>query len=216
MGGLGRVLRKIKRWMLSRFLYYPHQVSKGEWETEYFGGQWDFLRNSNELAHNSLIAGFFHHYGNGRAVLDVGCGEGVLQEILAGMSYARYLGVDLSDEAIRRAQHKQSPTTAFVSGDATRFSPSGLFDVIVFNECLYYFDDPLSVLKRYEAFLQTGGVFVVSMFVQNESRHIWRVVDASYRVQNSVSVTNETRASWVVKVLRPKVGGGASGVMKSV
>ncbi|WP_373067376.1 trans-aconitate 2-methyltransferase, partial [Gemmatimonas sp.] len=85
-------------------------------------------------------------------MLDVGCGEGVFQEQLRGAAGA-YLGVDF-EAAIAKAQHKANADTRFVVGDMNEFTTTELFDVVVFNESIYYLHDTAAGLQRYERFLR--------------------------------------------------------------
>ena len=54
--------------------------------------------------------------------------------------YRRYVGVDLSEEAIAKARTRiaQTPNSSasFVVADALGYAPSEQFDVIIFNESL--------------------------------------------------------------------------------
>jgi hypothetical protein len=112
-------------------------------------------------------------YRGGGAVLDVGCGEGLLG----------YFGIDQ------------------INGiDANTYEPDGRFAVIVFNESLYYFADPLACLRRYERWLD--GVFVISMYGVSKNRRVWRELESAYRVVDAGRARGRGR-SWDVKVLRP-------------
>src|SRR5207253_1016155 len=69
------------------------------------------------------------------------------------------------EAAIRQAAGRQEPKTAFAPADAETYAPPPeRWDAIVFNECVYYFNDPVGTVRRYEAFLDEGGVFIVSSF----------------------------------------------------
>ncbi|HEX3127388.1 MAG TPA: class I SAM-dependent methyltransferase, partial [Thermoanaerobaculia bacterium] len=134
----------------------------------------------------------------------IGCGEGILQERLDPARYSRYVGVDVSAEAIQRAAGNEK--TTFLCADAAVWQPEGTFDLVVFNECLEYFDDPLAVVRRYEPALVPGGAFLVSMFTGVETARtlrIWRWLESVYAVEDSTRVTNRAGISWILKVLKP-------------
>ena len=61
------------------------------------------LKEIGELAHYSAIVGYCYYLNKSGTILDIGCGEGILQERLRSLNYSRYVGVDISAKAIRRA-----------------------------------------------------------------------------------------------------------------
>lgn len=198
---------KLKHWLFKLLMYGQIQITREEWEAEYSNGQWDILRQIDELAHYSVIVGYCHYFKNSGAILDIGCGEGILQERLNPCKHSRYVGVDISAEVIRRASHKQDERTFFVRADASKYSPNEQFDIIVFNECLYYFENPLSIMERYERFLKKGGVFIISMYVTARTKRIWKMLDTVYSAAHEVRVSNKSGHSWTIKVLMCSVGG---------
>lgn len=137
-------------------------VSGEVWETEYSGEKWNFLGNISELGRYSVIAGYISYLKPQAAVLDVGCGEGILFEKYKGQGYSRYLGIDISQVAIDRLADRQNEKTCFMSADAENFEPTELFDVIVFNESLYYFHHPLVGVAKYCKALKPNGLIIVS------------------------------------------------------
>ncbi|RJP74567.1 MAG: class I SAM-dependent methyltransferase [Candidatus Zixiibacteriota bacterium] len=170
---------------------------------EYEAGLGDYLRNLDELAYYSLIAGYFRHLKPGGSLLDVGCGEGLLQQRLGPEAYRRYVGIDLSTEAIRRAAARADGKTCFLRADAREYDPGVRFDAIVFTETLYYLEDPGAELLRYRDFLEPGGLFLISMR-DLESRHsLWDWLDQTFPVLDTVRVTNRSGTAWTIKVFQP-------------
>jgi hypothetical protein len=49
-----------------------------EWEKQYLFGKWKFMNQIDELALYSVIVGYIEYLKPGGAILDVGCGEGIL------------------------------------------------------------------------------------------------------------------------------------------
>ena len=94
------------------------------------------------------------HLKPGGAVLDVGCGQGVLARRLANSSYSRYVGIDLSGSAISVAQQQPPERSSFFAADCEDYSPTEQFDVIVFNEVLCCLHDPLRTVERYARSLE--------------------------------------------------------------
>src|SRR5271166_4756587 len=84
--------------------YRKTEISRKRWEQDYAEGRWQYLENVRQLAHYSLIMGYYMYYRPHSSVLDVGCGHGVLQRRLRALGYARYVGVDTSQHAIDQAK----------------------------------------------------------------------------------------------------------------
>ena len=85
----------------------------------------------------------------------MGCGEGIIQEKIGTFNYNKYLGIDISDEAIKKGMNKKNEKTFFQLVDIFNFNTNETFDVIIFNEILYYIDKNkiLGLMKQYEKFL---------------------------------------------------------------
>ena len=193
----------------------PFRVNRQQWERQYAHGEWDCLRRIDELAHYSAIAGYCRYLKDSGSILDIGCGEGILRNALRGFEYSRYVGVDIAAEAIRRASRIQDDRACFVRANAERYDPGRRFDIIVFNECLYYFDDPAGVLRRYEGSLAKGGIVIVSMHATERSRRIWKAIENDHRAEDEVQVTHRSGVSWTIKVFVPARSGEVEGKAQS-
>jgi 2-polyprenyl-3-methyl-5-hydroxy-6-metoxy-1,4-benzoquinol methylase len=201
-----RVSNAYKRAVSSVKPYQPMDGGRELLDRQYATGVWDYLRGLEELSRFSVIAGYCHYLKNQGSILEIGCGEGLLPERFDGAKYSRYVGVDISAEAVRRAAARENAKTSFITADAAVYVTAERFDVIVFNECLEYFSDPLSVVRRYEPFLREHGIFIVSMFVGLDTARtsrIWRSLGAVYTPRAVTRVTNEDRYTWIIKVFSP-------------
>lgn len=172
------------------------------WE-ESAPADWGFLRNIDELAHYSVIVGYVNHFKQQANVLDVGCGEGLLEEKLRISGYKSYLGFDLDTRMIEVAQDKQNEHTSFKTDNIETFETNTQFDAIVFNEVLYYAADPIATFKRYISYLSSNGIIVVSMFEDPQSNDTWKLIDSTYKAFDNVQITNGKGTSWQVKCYCP-------------
>ena len=176
------------------------------WEAQYAAGRWDFLGELSELARFSVLAGYICHLKPGGAVLDVGCGQGVLLRRLPSSSYSKYLGIDLSGSAIAVAQNQQNERSAFLVADCEHYAPAERFDVIVFNEVLSCLRDPLRAVERYARSLNPGGIMLMSnCMAARGSASLLRELKRAYSTVDEVRVVHSGRqVSWVCTALRPR------------
>jgi 2-polyprenyl-3-methyl-5-hydroxy-6-metoxy-1,4-benzoquinol methylase len=201
---IGRpIVRLLKQWKFRLLPYRPDPSTPADFEVQYAGGQWDYLKGLSELVHYSVIIGYCQHLKPAGALLDLACGEGILQERLDATKYTRYVGVDASAGAIGRALPRQNAKTSFVTADVQTYVPDGRFDVIIFNECLYYFKDPLATVRRYEPFLTKGGLFIISICDHGSTLPIWKMLETLYFPLDAVQVCHQSHLSWTIKVLAP-------------
>ena len=166
----------------------------------YASGGWSYQRDIVETHRYSIINGWIDYYfpSANRKVLDVGCGEGILQK---RMTYSKYVGVDLNDEAIRLAQSRVNENTEFICAPAQEYEPNDQFDVIVFNESLYYIPDPIAVVEKYRAHLSTDGILIICMFQTYLGRKIWGQLEKTNMIQlYSAKISNEIGFASIVKL----------------
>jgi 2-polyprenyl-3-methyl-5-hydroxy-6-metoxy-1,4-benzoquinol methylase len=178
--------------------------SQRRWNREYVAGSWDWLARLDEMAHHAVVAGYVAHMKPGGTVLDVGCGEGLLLDHLRGAA-GGYLGVDFREAVARGMARRGTPAARFLAADMNDFTTDERFDVVVFNESIYYLTDGVQGLIRYDRFLKPGGVVLLSMHGHPRNDRLWAQVEESYTVVDGVTITNQAGTTWRVKALVPRV-----------
>lgn len=183
--------------------YRPQRVSAETWDQEYRSGQWDYLRRMDSLAGLISILGYCQ-YLNPASILDVGCGEGLLAEKLKVLPYSSYLGIDVSREAIASATTRLGDVRSrFAVADAASFQEDTRFDVIIFNQSLYYLTDPARVMMHYRGLLSPQGRIIVSMVHNARTRAAWPLVESVLRVEDAMTIT-QGKGQVTTKVLLPR------------
>jgi 2-polyprenyl-3-methyl-5-hydroxy-6-metoxy-1,4-benzoquinol methylase len=201
----GEVANRTRRALSLLMPYRPMEHGKQVLDAQYARAEWDYLRSIGELPRFGVVSAYCRLLATKGSLLEIGCGEGILVEQLDRGRFAHVTGVDISSVAVERARVLEDDRTDFVCADAESFTTDRTFDLIVFNEVLEYFDDPLSVVQRYEQFMQQDGHFVVSMFsapYTARTRHIWRQLESRYDVVAHTKVSTHRDYLWNVKVLR--------------
>jgi len=176
--------------------------SADQWNLEHLAGHYDSLRDVEQMAHYSILAGLIKHFKVGRTILDIGCGEGLLLDHVGKEDFKSYLGVDISEVALRNAELRSNKKASFLLADAKSLKLRERFDCIVFNEILYSFPNPLEVIDHYRPLLKKNGCFLTSNFIW--SRKITSLINrlnSSYNCRHQVRVSNEC-GTWVCAIYK--------------
>jgi 2-polyprenyl-6-hydroxyphenyl methylase/3-demethylubiquinone-9 3-methyltransferase len=121
----------------------------------------------------------------GKRVLDVGCGGGILADAMARKG-ANVLGIDLSAKALKVAQlHAlEAGTTSVeyreVSAEALAAEQPAGFDVVTCMEMLEHVPDPGSIVRSCAALVKPGGWVFFSTINRNPKSFLFAIVGAEY------------------------------------
>jgi len=121
---------------------------------------------------------------NGKKVLDVGCGGGILAEAMAGAG-AAVSGIDLSDKALKVArlhlfESGKSVDYKLVSAEDFAAQHAGEFDIVTCMEMLEHVPDPASVVAACSRLVKPGGWVFFSTLNRNAKSYLFAVVGAEY------------------------------------
>ena len=127
---------------------------------------------------NPLRVGFIRERCelNGKKILDVGCGGGILSEALSSLG-AKVTGIDASDNTIGVAMShskKVGSNVKFLKNTIEEFKsshPEEKFDVITCLEMLEHVPSPADIVKICSEMLEDGGDIFFSTINRNPSRN---------------------------------------------
>lgn len=192
-----------------RFLAWEQRRFKGDvpvardaWEQQYRGGNWSILAQLDELARYMVLVGYLQYLKPNAAVLDVGCGEGLLLRYYRPYGYARYVGVDISETALAKARHGENETTTFVCADAETYEPTERFDAVVLNGILCYFYDPIGTAERYAHAIKPDGLLLVCAYVPSRREvATLRALTMRFPAVDETTIKSGAK-TWVCSVLQ--------------
>lgn len=121
---------------------------------------------------------------NGKKVLDIGCGGGILTESLA-KSGAEAFGIDMSEKLIRVAkQHAQENALQInyqlITAEEFAEQHAQEFDVITCMEMLEHVPEPLNILLAAAKLLKPKGKLFVSTINRNLKSYLMAIIGAEY------------------------------------
>jgi 2-polyprenyl-6-hydroxyphenyl methylase/3-demethylubiquinone-9 3-methyltransferase len=121
---------------------------------------------------------------NGKQVLDVGCGGGILSESMARCG-AQVSGIDLAEKSLQVAQlHALESGLAVeyrcIAVEALAEEKPQSFDVVTCMEMLEHVPDPASVIRACAALVKPGGHLFFSTLNRNAKAYLMAVIGAEY------------------------------------
>lgn len=103
----------------------------------------------------------------GKDILEIGCGNAYFLSRVLDCGFRSYLGIDTSDDMIRRNRERfertgNIPSVRFDVGDVETLDsvPAGGFDVIVSYWCLHHLEHPEKAIRLAHASLREGGMLL--------------------------------------------------------
>lgn len=120
----------------------------------------------------------------GKAVLDVGCGGGILSEAMA-KSGAEVTGIDLADKSLKVARlhglesgvkvdYRKVPVEELAA------ERPGHYDVVTCMEMLEHVPDPASIVRACSALVKPGGWVFFSTLNRNAKSFLFAILGAEY------------------------------------
>ena len=123
---------------------------------------------------------------NGKAVLDIGCGGGILAESMAKKGADSVLGIDLADKSIKVAKlHAleaglKNLRYQAISAEDLAAEQAASFNLVTCMEMLEHVPEPQSIVRAAAQALKPGGVAVFSSINRNAKAWGLAIVAAEY------------------------------------
>ena len=222
------IIKKINR-LLQKHKYKSISKSRSAWDKQFKGGDWECLASKSKMAHYMVIVGCVASFKKRPDILDVGCGQGMLLQYLKqenyntyyikGLppapicyvgrktieivleNYNTYLGIDFSSEALKQARKYKNNETKFNLSKIEDWITVNKYNIIIFNESIYYVKNPIETLTKYNNYLADGGVFIVSVCRYKHNHKIWKILEKRFNAEYEFQVSGIGEMEWDVKIL---------------
>lgn len=166
------------------------------------------LDSPDQQARNHLISGIIADVAELHpSILDVGCGVGTVYRLIQHHD-VDYKGIDISQIAIAHCDRDFGTQKGrnFEVAEFENFESKSAFEVIVFNEVLYYFrlSQVRPVIKKAVSLLRgRNSLLVISMSNNPKAQVIWFLCRFLRKPLQSISVRSKQGNSWTVKSYAP-------------
>jgi 2-polyprenyl-6-hydroxyphenyl methylase/3-demethylubiquinone-9 3-methyltransferase len=123
----------------------------------------------------------------GKQVLDVGCGGGILAESMAQRG-ARVIGIDMGETPLSVARLHQMESGAEVdyqqiTAERLAKEQPASFDVVTCMEMLEHVPEPASVIQACQRLVKPGGNVFFSTINRNPRSFLFAIIGAEYLLQ---------------------------------
>ncbi|MDR4517975.1 MAG: bifunctional 2-polyprenyl-6-hydroxyphenol methylase/3-demethylubiquinol 3-O-methyltransferase UbiG [Nitrosomonas sp.] len=120
----------------------------------------------------------------GKTVLDVGCGGGILSEGMASRG-ATVTGIDLSDKALKVAklhllESGQQVEYRKITTESLAKEQPQHYDVVTCMEMLEHVPDPMSIIRSCAKLAKPGGWVFFSTINRNPKSYLFAIIGAEY------------------------------------
>lgn len=140
---------------------------------------------------------------DGRRIVDVGCGGGILSEAMARQG-AQVLGVDLAERSLKVAQlHAMEAGIdnvqyREVAAEVLADEQPGQFDIVTCMEMVEHVPDPAAIVAACAKLVKPGGWVFLSTLNRNPKSFLFAIVGAEYLLRLLPAGTHE-----YAKFIRP-------------
>ena len=139
----------------------------------------------------------------------MGCGLGTTTDFLNPVQKSRYLGIDISETAVKEALKRKNLN--FSSIDFLAYPVENKFDAIVFNEVLYYLEEEAAI-KHSLNLLEANGYLIVSLYRQKKMQYndmaIWDICRKYFcpidKIELNSVIIDGRLITWRIEVLVKK------------
>jgi SAM-dependent methyltransferase len=133
------------------------------WDAQYRAGRWDYLASLEQIPRYAVLGAWCRRLCSSPSILDVGCGEALLLEVLRRGGDLRYHGIDFAPAAVERARrrivHGEREIVECISAEAFDVATAAP-NMVIFNESLNCCAEPVRLLERYMNAVGDGFVLL--------------------------------------------------------
>ncbi len=139
---------------------------------------------------------------NGRSVVDIGCGGGILAESMAAAG-ADVTGIDMAEGPLAVARLHQVESGAGVdyrqsTAEELAAANAGQYDIVTCLEMLEHVPSPAQIVASVHTLLRPGGLAFFSTINRNPKSFVFAIIGAEYVLKLLPAGTHEYR-----KFIRP-------------
>lgn len=130
---------------------------------------WDKNEKSSQDELRSFLS--FLDIKNGEKVLDLGCGTGIITNLLFEKSNEKVIGMDLSSKMIQKAKekHTNNKSLSFINANFLEYNFDSKFDyIVIFNAYPHFVDREKFKISILKALKTNGKLAIIHNFSRKE------------------------------------------------
>lgn len=147
---------------------------------------------------------------NGDTILDIGCGNGIMMERIAGACDCRLIGTDISKDALKIAKRRLASTSIELlccSVDDIPLEDATVDKALTINT-MYFWEDMASGFAEIACVLKPGGIFVGAHYT-NRALESYSHTQFGYRMRTEQEVVSAAQNAGFAAQIKPIMDGRA-------
>ena len=171
-----------------------------DWNSFYSSDCYRSLESPAEIGRFGVISEIIFSLFSHPRVLDIGCGPGHLCRLIPLEKVEKYLGVDVCDEAVKKAQQNY-PAYGFLCSSIEELSINTPQHVVILSEMLYY-TNYVATLDKALSFLAPDGVLIVSLFQHPEGDAVLKYLLEHKPIWKHIEInSHDAQLDWHIVVV---------------
>ena len=144
---------------------------------------WEQIMQYSYPPNNRYLKTIDSYMHDHQAILDIGCGTGLISNLFATRYLSKFVGVDFSDGidyARSFAEKNNIDNVEFIKQDFFDYTPNELFDTIICQSFITHVPNYVDAIDRMTKMLTPNGTLIIGVY-NNYGKILKKIININYK-----------------------------------